>query len=81
MTSPTEGWAAGDLDGITSTLYHYSGGKWQLSPFAVNHSITAIRMVSADEGWAIGPPSVSRVGSDTTVILHYLHGAWSVYKP
>ncbi len=80
MTSPTEGWAAGDLDGITSTLYHYSDGKWQLSPFAVNLPLSAIRMVSADEGWAISAPR-SPKGSNTSVILHYLHGAWTVYKP
>lgn len=81
MVSSTEGWAAGDIQGRVSTLYHYSSGKWQLSPFAVNQSLSKIKMVSAGEGWAIGASRYVVNDNEAAVILHYVHGAWTIYKP
>lgn len=80
MVSSTDGWAAGRNGGILSALYHYSGGKWELAPFAVNQPLIRIQMVSAEEGWAIGEPR-HEDNFTTSVILHFVSGSWSVYMP
>ena len=62
---------------------------WRLETFAVDEPLDSVSMVSADEGWAVGSqPNTACCNSDQTwvqppngVLLHYSHGAWSVYKP
>jgi photosystem II stability/assembly factor-like uncharacterized protein len=74
MTSPDEGWASGDADiqyddgtrysgGI---LRHYSGGKWNVLQAPSGRRVTSVSMISATEGWAVGPYT----------ILHYTDNNW-----
>lgn len=81
MASPEEGWAAGNLSGQASVLYHYSDGKWHLYPFGVNALLGTIRMISPGEGWATGFRYDSVANREDTVLLHYTQGSWTVYKP
>lgn len=82
MVSATEGWAVGSSLGLTSLIFRYYNGVWQLDPFAIHMPLDSISMVSADEGWAVGSLHVHTNGNDNaSVLVHYSHGAWSVYKP
>jgi photosystem II stability/assembly factor-like uncharacterized protein len=88
MVSPDEGWAVGYTPGGTSShrtgpqqalIAHYHNGVWQAqSTFAGSASdtffyLSAVAMVSASEGWAVG---------EEGLIAHYLNGVWtSVESP
>lgn len=83
MVSASEGWAVGYDPGGTRVhhtgpqqglIVHYHNGVWQpQSAFASPSDnaffyLSAIAMVSASEGWAVGQEGV---------IVHYLNGAWT----
>lgn len=82
MVSASEGWAVGYDPGGTRShqtgpqkglIAHYHNGVWQAqSTFAspsddASFYLSAVAMVSASEGWAVGQEGV---------IVHYLNGAW-----
>jgi hypothetical protein len=83
MVSRDEGWAVGNIASGGSVTLHYTGGAWRLDPFAIDEPLYSISMVSGDEGWAVGAVrNLSGANAKATgVILHYLGGTWSVYKP
>jgi len=88
MVSASEGWAVGYDPGGTLThhtgpqqglIVHYHNGVWQpqstfASPSgAAYFYLSAVAMVSASEGWAVGQEGV---------IVHYRSGAWErVHSP
>ncbi len=78
MVSSTEGWAVGGY----CSIFHYKDGKWQKvdwlpsSPGSLPRTesgaipnLTAIRMTSPTDGWAVG---------DAGLIIHYKDSKWSV---
>jgi hypothetical protein len=84
MVSPEDGWMVGTLDGTASLIFHYSDGKWRQDPFTVNMPLESVSMLSTGEGWAVGSQHVFSNQDKlltSAVILHYVHGAWSVYTP
>ncbi len=88
MLSDTDGWAIGSSGGDMyepGLLIHYDGKSWtpeQLpASLGINKQVVMafddVAMISPDEGWASGTifgGALSQVG----VILHYLHGQWTV---
>jgi len=84
MVSPQEGWAVG-----TDSIVHYDGKKWSywqslpqsnLDGYGVEVSLSAVDMLSAREGWAVGQKKVDYDGGASSfgVIWHYKDGAWEV---
>ncbi len=83
MVSATEGWAVGYDPGGTRSHYigpqrglivHYHHGVWKAQSTFASPSgdtffyLSAVAMVSATEGWAVGQEGV---------IAHYHNGAWA----
>ncbi len=90
MTSMTDGWSAGPQGGLAplplATMLHYNGRRWSevRMPMLTNTGamINRIAMISATEGWAVGSLTRAGIGTSdvtTPLILHYQHGAWSLY--
>lgn len=73
MASATEGWAMGrqviGQNGGSSDdpayVLHYTGGRWVLAQTSIHAWITAIKMLSPTDGWAIG-----------TRVYHYDGSSW-----
>lgn len=92
MLAPNDGWAiSGSVApsvflGDDSFFFHYDGKSWQKYPYPaqIDHTIgnlLSIDMISPNEGWASGLTSLPLTSSPNDlegVILHYLHGAWTV---
>ena len=58
MSSATDGWAfahngSGMNEGPNTSL-HYTGGRWVEVQTGINANIEVVKMVSANDGWAIG---------------------------
>jgi hypothetical protein len=84
MVSPTDGWVVGSLYGATSLTLHYTDGAWRLDPFTVDMPLESISMLPTGEGWAVGSQNIFSNQDKiltSAVILHYVHGTWSVYTP
>ena len=74
----------GSLYGATSLTLHYTDGKWRQDPFTVNMPLESVSMLPTGEGWAVGSQhQFSNLDKllTSSVILHYVHGTWSVYTP
>jgi hypothetical protein len=68
MISPSEGWAiATDYRSSTSSLLHYTNGKWTSTQSPTSGTLSAVNIVSSEDGWAVG---------DNGTILHYSGGKW-----
>lgn len=92
MTSPTDGWAVGQLQSASpniangyALILHYANGHWTPAPVwgiapSQGELLTGISMVSANEGWAVGydydEPGLSSYQS-YMLVLHYLNGRWT----
>ncbi len=83
MVSASEGWAVGYTPNGTGPhpagpqmglIAHYQNGAWTTQRTVAGpasdtfFSLSAVAMVSASEGWAVG---------NEGTILHYQHGSWS----
>ncbi|HEX8035595.1 MAG TPA: hypothetical protein VF510_17185 [Ktedonobacterales bacterium] len=78
MLTPTNGWVVGNAGAI----WHYDGTSWQsvASPsLEKTVALFSVRMISANEGWAVGGTVELSVG-DAAVIEHYVGGRWSVFS-
>jgi hypothetical protein len=81
---PDEAWAVGYREILSSdnTLYsvplvwHFVDGHWQETSQPIEEGgLSAVGMVSLDEGWAVG-------WSDSSdILLHYLNDKWQVVSP
>jgi hypothetical protein len=73
MVTPSDGWAVS-----SARILHYSNGQWQtpadMPPDAFE--LTGIVMLSADEGWAVGPVTSSE-GEIVEAIFHYQANKWT----
>ena len=83
MLAPDDVWAVGyenpkktgNSADEKSVIVHYTGGEWQkVEHPTITGRLTAVHMLTAQEGWAVGGD-----GSDG-VILHYKDGAWTRYE-
>ena len=58
MASATDGWAfsqsSSGTDVIQTSILHYTGGRWVETPTRLLGSIAAVKMLSPDDGWAVG---------------------------
>jgi photosystem II stability/assembly factor-like uncharacterized protein len=65
-----DGWVVGwmDLGGTCGLIAHYSDGRWTAVSAPAVAGLNSVRMVSADEGWAVGQRGL---------ILHYSAGVWT----
>lgn len=91
MDSADDGWATGSISdtqegGLHGLVLHYTGGHWRAVDLSATGFIGGgeVHMVSADEGWIYAPvgakTSTGQFGPDhKTLILHYSHGAWSLF--
>lgn len=81
MTSSTEGWAVGADEGSPSpfgVILHYKNGRWERTNVLNMGGFYRIHMLSADEGWAMGPTSAFWPAStNPPFIMHYSHGVWT----
>jgi hypothetical protein len=96
LASAQEGFIIGyhldDIDPIAPIiLFHLHHGQWQIYPVPqslvpVHADSKTVKMVSANEGWAlIESPADIHVGGKVYVthrseILHFLDGTWSIYE-
>jgi len=68
MLSPAEGWAVSiNCPAGVGTILHYAGGSWSPQPSHWS-SLTGVDMLSASDGWAVGPGGV---------IAHYDGTSWT----
>lgn len=73
MSSPTDGWAMGtQMQGTNggssedpAYVLHFTGGRWVQAQTPIRAWITAIKMLSPTDGWAIG-----------TRVYHYDGASW-----
>ncbi|HEX6819625.1 MAG TPA: YCF48-related protein [Ktedonobacterales bacterium] len=70
--SPTEAWAVGSY---LSVALHFTGGAWHAVQAGSHPSVSALSLVSASEGWAVGEGGGSKVGVATLAHLH--NGSWT----
>ncbi len=81
MSSPSEGWAVGEVKTGTGdnapargAIMHYHNGRWRRDTTAPDiPALNAVFMLSADEGWAVGG---TYTPTDKGIILHYSSGKW-----
>lgn len=89
LSSASDGWAGGgvripdvggaDWSQAQTYLAHYHNGAWTRSAETYRGAaITAVSMVSADEGWAIGATNWDQATNTNghDVLLHYTGGHW-----
>lgn len=96
MTSPTQGWAFPDFgdwsmyqsQGTKNEVLRYDRGVWKWTTLQIQGA-TASMFISdfassaSAQGWAIGVrmlPDNEHVTEQTTVLLYYDAGAWSVVR-
>lgn len=82
MGSATEGWALGSTDGDAPFALHYTKGVWrQVTPpgrdVLGGGRYSAVRMLSADEGWIVFNHLKDKHGYLSQGLLHLSHGKWS----
>lgn len=68
MFNQNEGWTLGDNGYMSehSDILHYQNGSWAVNSGETYPGLTAVDMVSPNEGWAVG-----------LSIVHYLKGRWT----
>ena len=87
LTSTTEGWLAGQVDGAEGTsgpparvlLAHFDGKAWTYSKDSETFPgalLLSIAMASADEGWASGTRQNALGVAVGALLLHYSGGHW-----
>ncbi len=84
MLSASNGWILATSD----NLLHYTGSHWSVvslptSGDTAGRLISALAMVSDNEGWAVGvqknlKAQTAQDSAFNLVILHYLNGTWSI---
>jgi hypothetical protein len=86
MTSATDGWAVGEIDGANGqpaqgVILRYSDCHWsQVALDLKDVGLTHISMDSPTDGWASGQWDYNNANynSQGLILLHYTGGAWSV---
>jgi hypothetical protein len=74
MTSPTDGWVAGD----GAQILHYQNGRWTREGQTIHgFYLTSISMTSPDDGWALG--SYLSEMNNTSLLFHDSGGTWTPY--
>lgn len=68
MVSEADGWILGGGE-IESIILRYRDGAWQKVDVPQGYTLTAMDMLSAEEGWFIGIKG----------ILHYRGGEWQIF--
>jgi hypothetical protein len=80
MDSAHDGWAVGNTLGKPLAL-HYTNGAWKSMTLsgqsALRGSYTAVRMLSADEGWIVVASDNDQQGRTSSGLLHLANGKWS----
>lgn len=82
MLSPTDGWAVGFAasDG-QATIIHWDGTQWRRVPGPVigasTGHLTAIKMINAADGWAVGR-DLSSPSTPRSLITHWDGVTWNV---
>lgn len=73
--SSREAWAVGSYPAVA---LHLKGGAWQPVQVGPHPSLSAVSVVSASEGWAVGWGGGSKAGVATFAHLH--GGAWTLQQ-
>lgn len=79
MSSATEGWAVGPVEGLcpSTLLLHYTRGQWKLDSTMTGTTLDPISMLSPTDGWAIGEQEACGQGSYKPVLFHYNGTTWT----
>jgi len=84
MLSPTSGWMVTLIgnDHPIPHLWRYDGTSWsqQAVPDLSKVEISALAMVSPNEGWLAGDTLNAQGSPDAGVFYHYLNGTWQLQQ-
>ncbi|CAG0936842.1 hypothetical protein TFLX_05738 [Thermoflexales bacterium] len=80
LGAANDGWAVGTTGPSSfGLLMHYNGSDWsQATPPTETYSLNAVKMISPQEGWAVGDSTCQQpvTACDGSVLLHHMNGDW-----